>query len=108
MLGDGEPGTRRAMTIAWSLLGCLGLVDAIWFSMSRLGFAASNWADIWRLALCSFVTLSLCALLSQRLARNTDRIAGPLREGVRRIALVATASLVFGLLAAAVIVSCHL
>ena len=107
-LGDDRPDTRFSMTIAWVGLGCFLIVDTIWLSLSRLSFSSASWTDIFRLLLSSFVTLLLCGLISNRLMGNPDRIAGPLRDFVQRIALLATASLVLGLLGAALIVFCYL
>jgi membrane-associated phospholipid phosphatase len=108
MLGDDGPDARFTMTITWGILAGFFIVDAIWLCCSRLGFAASNWNSLFGLTLSSIAALSLCRLIAHRLAGNPDWIAGPLRKAVDRIGLAAVAFLVFGLLAAAVIMCCCL
>jgi membrane-associated phospholipid phosphatase len=99
---------RFHMIVVWfTLAGFLG-VDAMWLSLSRLSFATSNWESIIRLVLCTVIAFGFCGLVSYRLAGATDRIGRSLREGTKRVELYATATLVFALLAIAVITSCCL
>jgi membrane-associated phospholipid phosphatase len=96
------------MTVVWfTLAGFLG-VDATWLSLSRLSFAASNWESIIRLVLCTVIAFGFCGLVSYRLADVTDRVGRSLREGTKRVELFANATLVFALLAIAIITSCCL
>jgi hypothetical protein len=96
------------MAAAWIALAGLASVDTVWLSLSRLSFAASNWDSIIRLVLFIAVAFGSCGLVSHRLANETDRVSGVLREATKRIELFALAALLFGLLAVTVIVFCHL
>lgn len=82
--------------------------DTVWLSLSRLSFAADNWDSIIRLVLFIAIAFGFCGIVSHRLAYGTDRVSGALREGANRVELFALGSLLFGLLAVTVIVSCYL
>lgn len=96
------------MAAAWIALAGLVSVDAVWLSLSRLSFAASNWDTIIRLVLFTAIAFGFCGLVSHRLAHETDRVGGVLREGAKRVELFAVVALLFSLLAVTVIAYCYL
>jgi membrane-associated phospholipid phosphatase len=96
------------MAAAWIALAGLVSVDAVWLSLSRLSFAASNWDSIIRLVLFTAIAFGFCGLVSHRLAGETDHVGSALRDGVKRVELFAIAALLFPLLAVAVITYCCL
>ena len=102
------PRARRDMIIAWTGLACLVAADAVWLSLSRLGFAASNLDTVIRLVVWTAVAFGFCGLVSHRLANETNRVGVALREVARRIELFANTGLLFSLLAIAVIACCCL
>jgi membrane-associated phospholipid phosphatase len=108
LLGIYGPQARFHMIVAWVGLAGLGVVDAVWLSLSRLSFAASNWDSIIRLVLFTAIAFGFCGLVSHRMARETDRISGALREGGKRVELFAVATLAFTLLAIVVVAYCFL
>ena len=108
LLGAYGPQARFHMAAAWIALAGLASVDTVWLLLSRLSFAANNWDSIIRLVLFTAIAFGFCGLVSHRLNNETDRISGVLREGAKRVELLALAALVFGLLAVTVIVSCYL
>jgi membrane-associated phospholipid phosphatase len=107
-LGAYGPRARFHMAAAWTALAGLVAVDAVWLSLSRLSFAASNWDSIIRLVLFTAIAFGFCGLVSYRLADETDRVGSALREGAKRVELFAVAALAFALLAVTVIAYCCL
>src|ERR1700674_2527558 len=71
LLGAHGPQARFHMAAAWIALAGLVSVDAVWLSLSRLSFAASNWDSIIRLVLFSAIAFGFCGLVSYRLADET-------------------------------------
>jgi membrane-associated phospholipid phosphatase len=108
LLGAYGPRARFHMAAAWIALAGLASVDAVWLSLSRLSFAASNCDSIIRLVLFTAITFGFCGIVSHRLGCETDRVGAALREGAKRVESFAIAMLLFGLLAITVIVSCYL
>jgi membrane-associated phospholipid phosphatase len=108
LLGAYGPRARFHMVAAWTALAGLAAVDAVWLSLSRLSFAASNWDSIIRLVLFTAIAFGFCGLVSHRLANETDRVGSALREGAKRVELFAVAALAFALLAVTVIAYCCL
>ena len=96
------------MATAWIALAGLASVDTVWLSLSRLSFSANNWDSIIRLVLFTAIAFGFCGLVSHRLAHETNRVSGALREDAKRVELFGLATLLFGLLAVTVIVSCYL
>jgi membrane-associated phospholipid phosphatase len=96
------------MTIAWlTLIGML-IADIVWLYFSRLSFAHSNWDDIARLVSGTSIAFGLCGLIKLRLKSATDRIGVVLRDGCKRVELYVSATLVFGLLVASILMYCYL
>src|ERR1700694_2198116 len=89
LLGAYGPQARFHMAAAWIALAGLVSVDAVWLSLSRLSFAASNWDSIIRLVLFTAIAFGFCGLVSHRLAGETDRVGSALRDGVKRVELFA-------------------
>jgi membrane-associated phospholipid phosphatase len=108
LLGAHGPGALFHMATAWIALAGLAAVDAVWLSLSRLSFAASNWDSIVRLVLFMAIAFGLCGLVSHRLADETGRVGSALREAAKRVELFAVAALFFALLAVTVITYCYL
>ena len=108
LLGAYGSQARFHMTVAWIALAGLVCVNVMWLAFSRLSFAASNWDSIIRLVLFTAIAFGFCGLVSHRLAHDTDRVGGLLREGAKRVELFAVAMLLFVLLAVTVITYCYL
>jgi membrane-associated phospholipid phosphatase len=108
LLGPYGRQARFHMAAVWITLSGFFVVDTVWLSLSRLSFASSNWDSIIHQVLFTAIVFGFCGLVLRRLAGETDRIGGALREGTKRVGLFATGSLAFALLAAAVIAFCCL
>lgn len=108
LLGAYGPDAQFHMAAAWVTLAGFVVVDTTWLLLSRLSFASDNTDSIIHLALYTAIAFGFCGLVSQRLAKETDRVGSALRESVKRVELFAVATLVFALLATVVITYCCL
>jgi membrane-associated phospholipid phosphatase len=108
LFSDYGPRARFCMATAWIGLTLLVLADTIWLAFSHLGFAESNWQSIVRMVLFAAFALGLCGLIFQRVESATDRVGRFLRAANRRTELLIVTSVLFSLLAVAVIAWCCL
>lgn len=96
------------MTAVWATLGAFGLVEAVWFALSGMSFAESNWRDMMRIGAFAALALAICALISYRLTGADDRVGRLLADSARRVELFAVGAFAFAMLSAAIVTWCYL